>query len=164
MKSLYLTGGAMGVGKTTTCQHLKKTLPNAVLLDGDWCWDATPSRITDETKQMVIDNICYLLNNFIHCSAYENIVFCWVVHEQRIIDTIAARLDTRHCRIKAVSLICTETCLKERLDRDIHRGVRSGDVIKRSLARLPQYTLLSTQKIDTSQCSAETAAALIARL
>ena len=40
MKTLYLIGGTMGVGKTTVCQLLKKKLPKNVFLDGDWCWDA----------------------------------------------------------------------------------------------------------------------------
>ena len=69
MKNLYIVGGTMGVGKTAVCQQLKMNLPNSVLLDGDWCWDASPFQVTDETKSMVTDNICYLLNNFLHCSA-----------------------------------------------------------------------------------------------
>lgn len=77
MKTLYLIGGTMGVGKTTVSQQLKKDLANSVFLDGDWCWDADPFQVTDETKEMVMDNICYLLNNFLHCSAYENVIFCW---------------------------------------------------------------------------------------
>ena len=39
MKTLYMIGGTMGVGKTTVCQLLKHDLPNSVFLDGDWCWD-----------------------------------------------------------------------------------------------------------------------------
>lgn len=35
-----------------------------------------------------MENICFLLNQFIRCSAYENIIFCWVMHEQGIIDEI----------------------------------------------------------------------------
>lgn len=76
MKTLYLIGGTMGVGKTTVCQELKKELKNSVFLDGDWCWDADPFQVTVETKAMVIRNICYMLNSFIHCSAYDNVVFC----------------------------------------------------------------------------------------
>ena len=72
MKTLYMIGGTMGVGKTTVCQLLKQNLPNSVFLDGDWCWDASPFQVTDETKAMVTNNICYLLNNFLKCSAYEN--------------------------------------------------------------------------------------------
>ena len=76
MKKLYLVGGTMGVGKTTICQQLKSELSNSVFLDGDWCWDASPFHVTEETKVMVVDNICHLLNNFLHCSAYDNVIFC----------------------------------------------------------------------------------------
>lgn len=38
MKTVYLIGGTMGVGKTTVCQLMKAKLPNSVFLDGDWCW------------------------------------------------------------------------------------------------------------------------------
>ena len=69
MKTLYLIGGTMGVGKTAVCKQMKSLLNSSVLLDGDWCWDANPFQVTEETKTMVIDNICHLLNNFIHCSA-----------------------------------------------------------------------------------------------
>ena len=57
MKNLYLIGGTMGVGKTTACRILKGLLPRAVFLDGDWCWDADPFVVTEETKGMVTDNI-----------------------------------------------------------------------------------------------------------
>ena len=94
MKKLYLIGGTMGVGKTTVCQQLKRLLPDSVFLDGDWCWDADPFQVTEETMAMVNDNICYLLNNFLRCSAYENVIFCWVMHQQAIIDGVLSRLDT----------------------------------------------------------------------
>jgi len=63
----------MGVGKTAVGQKLKRRLNKCVFLDGDWCWDMNPFQITEETKQMVMNNICFLLNSFIKCSAYENI-------------------------------------------------------------------------------------------
>lgn len=58
----------MGVGKTATCQILKQKLNNSVFLDGDWCWDMHPFQVTEETKQMVLENIGFLLNSFIRCS------------------------------------------------------------------------------------------------
>lgn len=64
MKHLYIIGGTMGVGKTTVCQILKQKLPNAVFLDGDWCWDSSPFQVTEETKIMVMHNICFLLNQW----------------------------------------------------------------------------------------------------
>ena len=74
MKRLYLIGGTMGVGKTTVCQILKRQLPNCVFLDGDWCWDMEPFQVNEEKKAMVMENICFLLNNFLRFSAYETIV------------------------------------------------------------------------------------------
>ncbi len=150
MKKLYLIGGTMGVGKSTVCRELKNMLSDCVFLDGDWCWDADPFIVTDETKKMVIDNICYLLNNFLHCTAYQNIVFCWVMHEQSIINTILERLETSQCEVKTISLLADEECLHERIIHDVKDGLRKPDVWDRSVARLSLYNELNTIKIDTS--------------
>ena len=93
MKRLYLIGGPMGVGKTTVCRELQKRLDRSVFLDGDWCWDASPFQVTEETKAMVTENICFLLNNFLRCSAYDHVIFCWVLHQQAILDGLLSRLD-----------------------------------------------------------------------
>lgn len=152
---MFLIGGTMGIGKTTVCRVLKRKLEHAVFLDGDWCWDSDPFQVTEETKSMVLDNICYMLNNFLKCSAYSNVVFCWVMHEQSIIDQILTRVDTKNCKIQKISLICDEETLKKRLQLDIKNGIRLADVIERSLARLKCYTNLDTLKIDTSEKSPE---------
>ena len=163
MKRLYLIGGTMGVGKTTVCQILKRRLPNCVFLDGDWCWDMEPFRVNEETKAMVMENICFLLNNFLRCSAYENIVFCWVMHEQSILDELLSRLDTAGWQVHAFSLVCSETALRARLQKDIDAGLRTPDVIGRSLTRLPLYGQLNTVKLDTSSITASQAADAIAQ-
>ena len=150
MKTLYLIGGTMGVGKTTVSQQLKQDLPNSVFLDGDWCWDASPFQVTEETKAMVTDNICYLLNSFLHCSAYENVIFCWVMHQQSIIDSILEKLDAKNCDVKCISLITDEINLRKRLTADVENGIRTVDVIDRSVARISMYHTLDTIKIDTS--------------
>lgn len=161
VKNLYLIGGTMGVGKTTVCRHLKESMENSVFLDGDWCWDAHPFQVTDETKQMVLRNICFLLNSFLHCSAYENIIFCWVMHEQGIIDSILANLDAAACAVYNISLVCSGQTLESRLKNDVARGIRQQDVIERSIARLPLYEKLHTVKIDTDGKSAAAVAAEI---
>ena len=150
MKTLYLIGGTMGVGKTTVSQQLKKELADSVFLDGDWCWDASPFQVNDETKAMVVRNICYLLNSFLHCSVYENIIFCWVMHEQSIIDSILEKLDIDSREVKRISLIADESNLRRRLTADVTRGVRTADVIDRSVARMSMYRTLDTIKVDTS--------------
>lgn len=150
VKTIYLIGGTMGVGKTTVCRQLKMKLDHSVFLDGDWCWDAHPFQVTEETKEMVQENICFLLNQFIHCSAYDHVIFCWVMHEQSIIDTILSGIDTVDCKVKNISLICNEQCLRDRLQKDVSAGSRTEEVIERSVSRIRNYQKLNTVKIDTS--------------
>lgn len=110
----------------------------------------SPFQVTDETKAMVVDNICFLLNSFIHCSAYENVIFCWVMHKQSIIDGIINELDTENCVVKKISLTVDEMNLQSRLMADVTREIRNRDVIDRSAARISMYQALDTIKIDTS--------------
>ena len=137
----------MGVGKTSTCQILKMKLQDSVFLDGDWCWDMHPFQVTLETKKMVLENISFLLNNFIHCTAYENIIFCWVMHEQAILDDILSRLDTADCQVNLISLVCSREALQERLQKDIDVKIREKDVISRSLERIALYEKLETIQV-----------------
>lgn len=154
----------MGVGKTTVSQKLKHDLPNSVFLDGDWCWNASPFQVTEETRAMVTDNICYLLNSFLHCSTYENVIFCWVMHQQSIIDSIVEKLDIQNCDVKCISLITDENNLRERLTSDVKKGIRMSDVIERSVAKIPLYQTLDTIKIDTSSKTVQMIADEIAHL
>jgi len=151
MKKLYIIGGTMGVGKTTVSRELKNRLSKSVFLDGDWCWDMNPFLVNNETKAMVMDNICYLLNNFIHCSEYENIVFCWVLHEQEIIDSILSRLDKQNINVISISLLCNKKALRERIQKDIDNKLRSKDVLERSIERIHLYEKLDTVKIEISE-------------
>ena len=146
MKNIYLIGGTMGVGKTTTCQVLKKKLPNCAFLDGDWCWDMDPFQVNEETKAMVMENIIFMLNSFIRC---------WVMHEQEIMDRILARLELKDCQVFLFSLVASPKALKIRLQKDIDQGLRTEDVLRRSMDRLPLYEKLDTVKIDVSNISPE---------
>lgn len=161
MKRLIMVNGTMGVGKTTTSRELQKVLPNNVFLDGDWCWDMKPFIVNEETKSMVINNICFLLNNFLTCSAYENIIFCWVMDEQSIIDEILSKIKTDGVSVKIFSLIADKAALERRLKEDVKSGVRTVDVIERSILRIEKYNVLNTTKIDVSEITPEQAAKLI---
>ena len=166
MKTLYMIGGPMGVGKTTAAQTLKELLPCSVFLDGDWCWDMHPWQDTPETRQMVLDNIVYLLNNFLACSAYQHILFCWVLHQQQTIDLLLARLQAsmqaQSVRYKGVSLVCSPDVLRQRLQQDIALGRRDSAVLVRSLERLSCYAALSVPQLDVSLLSPlETAQAIL---
>lgn len=159
MKHLYLIGGPMGVGKTTVSRALQQRLPNCAFLDGDWCWDMRPFYVTDETKAMVLDNICHLLSSFLRCSVYDNVVFCWVLHQQAILDELLSRLPLEGVEVHAISLVASPEALTARLKKDIDAGLRQPDVIHRSLRYLPLYEELDTHKLDTTALTAEEAAA-----
>lgn len=159
-----MIGGTMGVGKTAVCQLLKRQLNHCVFLDGDWCWDMHPFEVNEETKQMVLANIKFLLNSFIQCSVYENIIFCWVMHEQSIIDELLSAIETANCEVKVISLICREESLRERLQKDVDQGIREPEIIQRSIQRLDGYKTLNSIKLDVSDISASMAAKQIASL
>ena len=140
----------MGVGKTAVCRALQQLLPNCAFLDGDWCWDMKPFYVTDETKAMVMDNICHVLGNFLRCSAFDNVVFCWVMHQQSILDELVSRLPLRDVELHCISLTASRSALADRLQKDIDAGLRQPDVVGRSLDYLPLYEGLNAQKVDTT--------------
>lgn len=162
MKNLVIIGGTMGVGKTATCRELQKLLPRNVFLDGDWCWDMCPFVVNSQTIAMVEGNIAHLLNSFLACPEFENVIFCWVLHEQQILDNLIGRLDHDDCAIHCFSLVSNEQPLAERLSHDIAVGEREPDIIDRSVARIPLYDALDTVKIDVSAISPADAARRIA--
>ena len=164
MKHLYIIGGTMGVGKTTVCRILKEKLEGSVFLDGDWCWDTHPFRVTEETKRMVQENIVFLLNNFLSCTAYDHVIFCWVLHQQNIIDDLLARLRTDNCEVHLISLVCTPGELARRIQKDVEAGIRGEDAVGRSLSRLALYDSLSTLKLDVTELTPEETAGQILRL
>lgn len=80
---------------------------------------------------------------------FKNIIFCWVMHEQSIIDGIVSQLDLNGARLISLSLICKKRTLLKRLSRDIRRGARKEDVKERAINYLPLYAGLSTAKVET---------------
>ena len=146
MKHVYLIGGPMGIGKSTICNQLNQDLDHSVFLDGDWCWNMDPFVVNQDTKNMVLDNITHCLNNFIHTPGIENIIFCWVMHKQDIIDQIIQKLDTESVDIHLISLICE----KEELIKRMLIDRRDNQTIRKSLQYLELYKDLDTQKIDVT--------------
>ena len=164
MKRLILVNGTMGAGKTAVCTELLRYLDRSVFLDGDWCWMMDPFVVTDETKRMVEDNITHLLRNFLACSEYENIIFCWVMQYESTMDDLLARLDGLDFQPYKFTLMLTEQALKQRIQKDVENRLRTSDVLERSLQRLPLYEKMNTVKIDVSTVTARQAAGQICGL
>jgi len=102
-----------------------------------------------------MNNVCYLLNSFVHCSAYDNIIFCWVMHRQSIISTILERADVKGSEVTVISLMVSEKALTERIMPDVKGGIRKSDVLNRSIARIPLYQIYSSIKIQTDGKAAD---------
>ena len=159
VRRCILINGTMGAGKTTVCKELMRLLPHSAFLDGDWCWYSDPFTVNDRTKEMVLQNIGFVLSNFLRCPDYQNILFCWVMDRQEILDEVIRRirpaLDDAQAQLFCVTLSVTPQALRQRLQRDIDAGLRQPDIVERSLARLPLYRELSTRKVDVSDLSTE---------
>lgn len=162
MKNLIFVNGTMGAGKTAVCRALQGRLEPCVLLDGDWCWDMRPFTVTEETKAVVVDNICAMLGNFLRCGAWENVVFCWVMQDRAIAENILRRLDLTNVNVRLFTLMVSERTLRARLEADVQAGKRERDVIERSVARLPLYERMDSEKIDTDALTPDQIAEIIA--
>ncbi len=150
MKTLYFISGTMGVGKTTICKILKEQLNKSVLLEGDDCWNYENDKNNEQAKKEVIITIINKLNEYINQNQYENIIFCWVMHLQSIIDSIIEKLNLSKCILINISLVFDEKELINRLSNDIYKGIRDKEIIERSIKYLPLYEQLNTIKIDTT--------------
>lgn len=161
MKNLILISGTMGVGKTTTSLILKEKLNNSVFLDGDWCWDMKPFIVNNETKNMVLNNISYIINNFLKISHIENIIFCWVMDEDYIIRDILDRVENKNYNLYKFSLIPNKEAITKRINSDIEKGIRKFEDIERSLKRINKYENMDTIKLEVSNLTKEEVARII---
>ena len=164
MKKLIIINGTMGIGKSTVCSILLDTLKPSVYLDGDWCWNMNPFLVSEENKKMVIDNITHLLKSYLDNSGYEYIIFCWVIHQENIFRKLLEPLKNYDFELYKVSLVCSETALKSRLEIDVQNGVRQDDVIDRSVQRMELYNNMDTIKIDVSNIDPKQTAIEIVKL
>jgi len=146
MKNLVVIGGPMGVGKSAVCRELLSRIDKAVWLDGDWCWMMHPWQVTNETQAMVERNIIVLLRNYLACSAYETVIFDWVLHNELIVRTILSGLRDLECRLTRVSLVCAPEELRARLFAD----ACPPSALDEAALRLPLYQALDAPCLDTT--------------
>ncbi len=164
MKTLVLLGGPMGVGKTATAQQLQKLLAPCVWLEGDWCWRMEPFDPSPANRELVLENIGFLLRNFLQSPSWGTVLFSWVLHEQGIFDRLRRELAGLEYAWRPFSLVCSPQALRQRLEGDIRAGRRTPDVVARSLERLPCYQKLPVPQVDTTHLTPAQAAREVFRL
>ncbi|WP_405113533.1 AAA family ATPase [Paenibacillus sp. FSL K6-1217] len=146
MKKLVIVNGTMGVGKSTIVSKLYKELEHSVWLDGDWCWQMNPWNVTEENKTMVMNNIHYMLSQYLDNSMFEYIFFSWVIHKESILEEVLAGLKEKEYELIKVTLMCSEEELIKRMRQDS----RSENEIENSISRLEHYKEMNTQKLNTN--------------
>lgn len=148
MKQLILISGPMGVGKTTAARELLNNIPRSVWLDGDWCWEqGNHWNFAPENKEMVMDNITYLLGNFLANPNFETVIFSWVMHLPEIHHEILSRLEDYDFDVFDISLVCSQSELRQ-------RSTGSSELeVQRAVSYLPLYYKLDSIKLDTTDRS-----------
>ena len=164
MKRLVLIGGPMAVGKTAVCQELKHLAAPCAFLDGDWCWDMEPFQVTAETKAMVQENIAFLLGQFLRCPAYETVIFCWVMHQQEILDGLLARLPLEGVEVFSLSLLAKPETLRSTSAGMWSGACAPGTCWTAAWSGFPHYGELNTHKLWVDGLTAREAAQQIAAL
>jgi len=123
MKKLIFICGASGIGKSTICKKLYKTLNNTALVDSDHCRMMNPFTFTDEQKIIVEDNMANMLTNYLKCSTIENVIFLYGLHgpRQQIFDNIMTRLSDAKIQYQLISII-----LECEYDENLRRARMDG--------------------------------------
>ncbi|MDD2839596.1 MAG: AAA family ATPase [Rickettsiales bacterium] len=154
-------GGAMGVGKTTLTKAFVHNVKQSVMLDGDWCWEqGCDWNYTDQNKKIVLDNICYLLNNFMRSDTINNIVLCWILHLPEVHKEIIERLQKQGNEFDVfdISLICDDKTLQERIlkrvnsnsEKSFKQNQGNNQYFEGAKSRMECLKKLDTIKIDVS--------------
>ncbi len=163
MKTLLFINGPMGVGKTAVCKTLLARLTPGLYLDGDWCWDMNPFRVTEETRALVLDNITAMLSRSLACPELDYVIFGWVMHQPEIAVNILNQLKLNSVKVLQYTLLCSEQALRQRIEGDITAGARLKGAVEKSLRYLPLYGSQNTIKIMTDGLSAQKTAEIIVR-
>ena len=86
------------------------------------------------------------------------------MHQQEILDGLLARLPLEGVEVFSLSLLAKPETLWEHIRGDVERGLRTWDVLDRSLERLSHYGELNTHKLWVDGLTAREAAQQIAAL
>ena len=149
-KKLLIINGVMGVGKTTVSKKLYKKLENSFWLDGDNCWNMNPFIVNEENKEMVLNNIGFMINSFLSNSSTKYVVFNWVIQSDEIMKSVLNKINTEDIDVYKITLMCTKEELIRRIEDDIKNGLRDDKNVERSLERYNMYEKMDTIKVDTT--------------
>ena len=108
-----------------------------------------PFQVSDQTKAMVLNNMTYLLNQVLAQPDFGYILFSWVMDDPETVRSILNRL-LGEFTFNHFTLSPSPAQLRCQLQSDIDRGLRTPECFERSLARLPHYDDIDSEKIETT--------------
>ncbi|MFD1135930.1 nucleotide kinase [Paenibacillus urinalis] len=105
-----------------------------------------PWVFSEENIRIVMDNMTYLLRNYLTNSTFDYVILSWVLHKEEIRDELLDRLSGLEFQVETITLTCSEIALRKRMEQD----QRTEEEFKRSIDRLQGYEHMQTTLIDTS--------------
>ena len=122
MKKLILISGAPGIGKTTVCKEMFKSINGCAWLDSDWCWMINPwVSKTAEQKKYVEDTFVRILRGYLENDNINTVLFSWVMSSPWMFDLITKPLSDLTLDIRKITLICDKKKHIERMKLDGRR-------------------------------------------
>lgn len=104
---------------------------------------------------MVVDHIVHLLRGFLTNSHFENVIFCWVIHQETIFDSILKPLADLRFQLEKITLMLSPQQLRAHFAQDAAAGLRRMEDAQASVDRLALYRNMDTFKLWTDGMSPE---------
>ena len=149
---VLILSGPMGVGKTTLGKYIADRFSGTAFIDGDWCMDLHPFVGSRETKEMAIDNLLHMVNNYSKCTVCRRIVVVWLMDDAWVHERLLQGIASLGLQAKCVTLTCDEETLRSRWANDKLCEWRTDDWLQVSLKSLPYFSSLP-DAVDTSGLS-----------
>lgn len=153
MKKLIFIHGPNGVGKSTLCSSLNKSLYNSAWLESEWCRMTNPFTFTDEVIELTINNMAHMLKSYLTCSSIEYIIFNYGFHGPRrnIYDKVIQDISEIQFKFIPILITCSE---EENIKRMLRDG-RDKERIERALSARSIYDGSEALTIDTTELTVE---------
>ena len=122
MKKLVLVTGPVGVGKTSVCEQVFKSLDDCAWLDADWCWMVNPWRAkTPNQKTCAEDLFARILRGYLVDPNIHIALFSWVMHAAWMFDLVSSPLSDIDLEIYRIALVCDQAQHVDRMRNDDRR-------------------------------------------
>ena len=160
MKNLLFLCGTNGIGKTTICKEIVRTLPNSAYVDSDPCRVMNPFVIDDNTIPTISKNISDMILNYFNCPIIQTVIFSYGFHGRRkeVFENVISQLPSVEYNFIPYLLWCSEDENIKRMisdNRSVNRIERTINQSRKAFQNIPYH------RIDITDMTANQAANMI---